>query len=114
MALLDLHPQIEKLERDLGIDEDVLARALDVNVRTVARWHGEGRIPRGETRRRFDELLELRDQLVAMFPSREVIHEWMNSPSLYLGGFTPTDALKLGAIHRARADLNALAAGIYL
>ncbi len=38
----------------------------------------------------------------------------MNSPSMYLGGFTPTDALKAGRIDRVHADLDGIAGGIYL
>ncbi len=114
MALLDLQPRIAELEKDLGISREILAQALEVNPRTVTRWHDEGRLPGGENRKRFNQMWDLREMLCAMFPNREVIHGWMNSPSMYLGGLTPTDALKAGRIDRVRADLDGIAGGIYL
>lgn len=114
MALLDLQPRVAELERDLGISREILAQALEVNPRTVTRWQDEGRLPAGDNRKHFNQLWDLRETLCAMFPDREAIHEWMNSPSTYLGGFTPTDALKTGRIDRVRADLDGIAGGIYL
>jgi hypothetical protein len=49
-----------------------------------------------------------------MFGSAEAAHEWLRAGSLYPGGFTPEEALKAGRLDRVRADLDGLAAGVYL
>ena len=114
VGILDCGPIIESLERDLGISADTIARALDVDRRTVERWRANRSVPQGRTRQRLAELVELRDHLLAMFPSPESAREWLQADSLYLGGFTPVEALKAGRLDRVRADLDGLAAGVYL
>ncbi|HLH73202.1 MAG TPA: antitoxin Xre/MbcA/ParS toxin-binding domain-containing protein [Chloroflexota bacterium] len=49
-----------------------------------------------------------------MFNTPEAVQEWLCAPSLYLGGFSPAEALKAGRLDRVRADLDGLAAGVYL
>ena len=44
----------------------------------------------------------------------EAVQEWLRASSRYLGGFTPEEALKAGRLDRVRADLDGLAAGVYL
>jgi hypothetical protein len=114
LSVLSCGPIIEALERDLGVPSDVIARTLDVDRRTVERWRSDQSVPQGRTRERLGELVALRDQLLAMFESPDVVHSWLRAPSLYLGGFTPEEALKAGRLDRVRADLDGLAAGVYL
>ncbi len=113
-GILNCGPIIEGLERDLGISTETIARALDVDRRTVEPWRANQSVPQGKTRQRLGELVELRDRLLAMFPSPERAREWLQADSLYLGGFTPFEALKAGRLDRVRADLDGLDAGAYL
>ena len=113
-SILDCGPLIEGLERDLGISTETIARALDVDRRTVERWRANQSVPQGKTRERLGALLALRDGLLAMFGTPEGAQEWLRARSLYLGGFTPVEALKAGRLDRVRADLDGLAAGVYL
>jgi transcriptional regulator with XRE-family HTH domain len=102
------------LQRDLDISIETIAQALDVDRRTVERWRSNRSVPQGKTRERLGELIELRDHMLRLLGTREATHEWLRSSSRYLGGFTPEEALKAGRLDRVRADLDGLAAGIYL
>ena len=113
-SMLDCGPLIEGLERDLGISSETIARALDVDRRTVERWRANQSVPQGKTRQRLGDLLELRERLLAMFGTPKAAQEWLRASSLYLGDFTPLEALKAGRLDRVRGDLDGLAAGVYL
>lgn len=114
MSILNYGNLIEDIENDLGISLVTIAQALEVDRRTVERWHANQSVPQGKTRERLAELVELRTYMLRLLGSPGSAHEWMNSPSTYLGGFTPAEALKAGRIDRVRADLDGIAAGIYL
>lgn len=114
VGILSGEPIIRGLERDLGLSSEVIARAPDVDRRTVARWRANRTVPQGMTRERLGELVALRDQLLRMLGSPEAAQEWLAAPSLYLGGFTPLEALRTGRLDRVRADLDGLAAAVYL
>jgi uncharacterized protein (DUF2384 family) len=112
--VLSCGPIIDELERDLGISPETIALAVDVNQRTVERWRANDSVPQGRTRERLADLVELRDMLLRMFGTAEAARDWLRAQSRYLGGFTPLEALRAGRIDRVRADLDGLAAGIYL
>jgi hypothetical protein len=113
-GILNCGPLIEGLARDLGISFETIALALDVDRRTVDRWRANQTVPQGRTRERLSELVGLRDQLLRMFGTPEAAQEWLRASSRYLGGFTPEEALKAGRLDRLRADLDGLAAGVYV
>jgi hypothetical protein len=48
------------------------------------------------------------------FTAWEGARDWLASPSRYLGGFTPLEAIRAGRVDRARQALMALSAGVYL
>ena len=114
VSILNCRPLIEGLERVLGLSAETVARALDVDRRTVDRWRANRSVPQGKTRQHLAELVGLRDRLLAMFGTPEGAQEWLQARSRYLGGFTPEEALKAGRLDRVRADLEGLAAGVYL
>ena len=113
-SILDCGRIIEGLERDLGISLETIAQALDVDRRTVERWRANQSVPQGRTRQRLAEFVGLRDRLLRMFGTEQAAQEWLRASSLYLGGFTPQEALKAGRLDRVSADLDGLAAGVYL
>lgn len=113
-VLLSCRPIVEGLAQDLGISIDTIALALNVDRRTVERWRNDQSTPQGKTRERLSELMALRDLLVRMFEAPEAARKWLRTRSRYLGGFTPEEILKAGRPDRVRADLEGLAAGIYL
>lgn len=113
-TVLDCGPLIVALERDLGVPLETIALALDVDRRTVERWRANQSVPQGKTRERLKGLVALRDRLLEMFGTYEAARDWLGARSRYLGGFTPAEALKAGRVDRVRADLDGLAAGVYL
>ncbi len=113
-SILSCRPLIEGLERDLGLSPDIIARALDVDRRTVERWKANETVPQGKTRTRLAQLVDLREQLLKMFASVETARAWIRDRSPYLGGFIREEALKAGRVDRVRADLDGLAAGVFL
>ena len=113
-VLLSYRPIVEGLQRDLGVSTDTIALALDVDSRTVDRWRADQSVPQGQTRDRLKDLIALRDLLVSMFETPDAAQRWLRTQSRYLGGFTPEEILKAGRPDRVRADLEGLAAGVYL
>jgi uncharacterized protein (DUF2384 family) len=114
VGILSCGPLIEGIERDLGITVETIALALGVDRRTVERWRANQSVPQGKSRERLAELIALRDHVLRMFGTPERAQEWLRARSRYLGGFTPEEALKTGHADRVRADLDGLAAGVYL
>ena len=104
----------KRVETELGLSARDLASALDVDRRTLERWIASDTYPRRETRRRVAILLRLLDRLGDTFTDSEMVREWLNGPSRYLGGMRPIDALRAGRIDRVDAALGALDAGIFL
>lgn len=113
MAPFDIAPRLADLERDLGFSDEALAFVLGINPRTVNRWHRNGTLPRDRARRQLEELWALRTRMLEMFSGAEQAQEWLSAQSMYLGWLTPAEVLRTGRIDRVRADLDALAAGIY-
>jgi hypothetical protein len=114
VGILNCGPLVEGLQRDLDISIETIAQALEVDRRTVERWRSNQSVPQGRTRERLGELIALRDYMLRFLGSPEAAQDWLRASSRYLGGFTPEEALKAGRIDRVRADLDGLAAGIYL
>src|SRR5579871_3803192 len=98
VGILSCGPLIVGLERDLGVSAEIIARALDVDRRTVERWRMNQTVPQGATRQRLAELIDLRDRLLRIFGTALIVQEWLNSASQYLGGFTPLEALRAGRL----------------
>lgn len=114
ITILNCGPVIQGLERDLGISVETIALALGVDRRTVERWRANQSVPQGKTRERLAHLVALRDRLLRIVGTPDRAREWLRASSRYLGGFTPEEALKAGHVDRVRADLDGLAAGVYV
>lgn len=106
--IVDLAPKIEELERDFQLSSEALALILEVNPRTVARWHN-GTTPERRALRRLDVRWSLRSRALEMFSNREEIWQWLHAQSAYLGWLTPAEVLRAGRIDRMHSDLDGLA-----
>jgi uncharacterized protein (DUF2384 family) len=104
---------IVELERAFGLARDDMARALDVNVRTVERWRKGTAIPQRLARERLAVLLKLRDRLNDTFSTEDMAREWLHRPNRYLRGLTPADALRVGRPDRVDGALEVIDAGVY-
>lgn len=105
---------VEQLLEDLGLSRREMAEALDATPRTLERWRSGGTYPQVETRRRLAALLALDDRLKDTFAEREAVRAWITTPSRYLGGLTPAEAVRVGRVDRVEAALEALDSGVFL
>jgi len=115
-TLLDLtpHQALSVLEEGLGLSEDELAGALGSSRRTLQRWRGGSAYPQHATRQRLTALLELYQRARETFDGPDAVRLWFQSPSRYLGGITPAEAVRIGRPERAEAALEALRSGAFL
>ena len=105
---------VRALQADLGLTTIDLQVVLETTPRHIERWANDQAYPQTKARQRLAELMEFHRHLSDMFSTWEGARDWLNSPSRYLGGFTPLEALRAGRVDRARQALLALSAGVYL
>jgi len=115
-AVLDITPRraLDTLEKALGIPEEELAQALNSNRRTLQRWRAGTAHPQQLARQRLVELLRLQQRVRETFEGRDAVRRWFHSPSCYLGGMTPAEAIRVGRLDRVEAALEALDSGVFL
>jgi len=114
--VLDVTPAhaIEQLQREFGLSVQELAGALDASPRTIERWRKSETYPQHETRQRLASLIALDRRLHETFEGAEAIRGWLHLPNRYLGGLTPSDAIRVGRFDRVDAALEALESGIFV
>ncbi len=105
---------VEQLVDQLDLTPADVARSLNVDVRTLARWRSGTTYPQHEGRERLAALLALNHRLRESFQSIEAARQWLRDPSRYLGGLTPVEALRAGRTDRVEAALEALDSGVFL
>jgi ribosome-binding protein aMBF1 (putative translation factor) len=114
MPVLDLHAALDALSENLGLSTDDLARVVGASGATVKRWRTGSHLPQGESRKRLNDLWDLKERLEGSFESAADVRSWLNARSRYLGDFTPREALLLGRVDRVNAALEALDSGVFL
>jgi hypothetical protein len=87
---------------------------LDTTARHIERWARDEAYPQTRSRQRLAELMTFHEHLGAIFTAWEGARDWLNTPSRYLAGLTPLEAMRAGRTDRAREALLALSAGVYL
>jgi Protein of unknown function (DUF2384). len=105
---------LDTLEKSLGIRDEELAQALNSNRRTLQRWRAGTADPQRRVRQRLAELLRLQERVRGTFKSRGTVRRWFHSESRYLGGITPSEAIRVGRLDRVVAALEALDCGTFL
>jgi putative toxin-antitoxin system antitoxin component (TIGR02293 family) len=106
---------VEKLEHArsaIELDPAEIARALEANPRTVARWlHGETE-PRPDARERLLELIAVLELLSGVL-NAEAAHDWLFTPNPALDHHKPVDLLREREYRRVLGAIDALAEGVY-
>ena len=105
---------VRALQGDLGLTVTDLQVVLKTTPRHIERWANDQAYPQTKARQRLAELMAFHRHLSEMFTSWEGARDWLASPSRYLAGFSPLEAMRAGRIDRARESLMALSAGVYL
>ena len=115
-ALLERTPRqaLAALEEGIGLSEDELAQALGTSRRTLQRWRTGTAYPQQAMRQRLAELLQLYERIRETFEGPDAPRVWFHSPSRYMGGVTPAEAVRVGRLDRAVAALEALDSGVFL
>jgi hypothetical protein len=99
---------------ELGLTDRDLRGALDTDQRTLGRWLAGDSIPQREARGRLASLMHLYERLTGTFDDLEVVREWLDSPSRYLGRMKPVDAIRAGCFAEAEAALEAFKSGGFI
>jgi hypothetical protein len=105
---------VRALQDDLGLSATDLQVVLDTTPRHIERWSSDQAYPQTKARQRLAELMEFHRHLSALFSDWDGARDWLSTPSRYLGGFTPLEAMRAGRVDRAREALMALSSGVYL
>ena len=115
-VLLEKTPRqaLDALEEGMGLSEEALAQALGTSRRTLQRWRGGTAYPQQPARRRLAALLELLGRVQETFKGTETPRRWFHTPSRYLAGITPAEAIRVGRLDRVEADLESLHSGAFL
>ena len=114
-ALLERTPRqaLDALEEGMGLSEDELAQALGTSRRTLQRWRTGAAYPQQAMRKQLSSLLELLERVQETFEGTEAPRHWFESPSHYLGGISPAEAVRVGRADKADLALEALHSGIF-
>jgi hypothetical protein len=111
---------VSQLIEDLGLEHRDLRVIFDIEQRSLDKWISGEVLPQKAARRRLNELHHLQGHLGETFNSWEGARAWLRSPSRYLAGLTPLQALRAGdiehasSVERVEEALEALDAGVFL
>jgi putative toxin-antitoxin system antitoxin component (TIGR02293 family) len=109
----DLASRLEQASEQLEFDQSDLARVLDTNPRTVARWLHRQASPRPDSRERVLELLAVLDQLSGVLQAHAA-HDWLFSPNPMLDHYKPVDLLREGEYRRVLGAIDAMGEGVFV
>ncbi len=109
----DLAERLEQASDRLELDQADLARVLDTNPRTVARWLQKQASPRPDSRERVLELLAVLEQLSGVLQP-QAAHDWLFSPNPMLDHYKPVDLLREGEYRRVLGAIDAIAEGVFV
>ena len=109
----DLADRLGQASKRAELDQADLARALDTNRRTIARWLHRESSPRPDTRERVLELLAVLNCLADVLRP-EAAHDWLFSPNPLLDHHKPVELLRDGEYRRVLGAIDAIAEGVFL
>ncbi|CAN5689288.1 DUF2384 domain-containing protein [soil metagenome] len=96
-----------------SIDAAGVARILDKDPKTVARWLREENIPRWDTREQLLTLDVVLERLVEIVPA-ESAQEWLFTPVPGLDYHRPVDLVRSGEYRRVLALIDAIGEGVFV
>lgn len=109
----DLAGRLGQASEQVELDQSDLARVLDTNPRTIARWLHRQASPRPDSRERVLELLAVLDQLSGVLQAHAA-HDWLFSPNPMLDHHKPVDLLREGEYRTVLGAIDALAEGVFV
>jgi putative toxin-antitoxin system antitoxin component (TIGR02293 family) len=109
----DLATRLEQASGRVELDQADLARVLDTNPRTIARWLHKEASPRPDSRERVLELIAVLEQLSGVLRA-QAAHDWLFSPNQLLDHYKPVDLLREGDYRRVLGAIDAIAEGVFV
>lgn len=109
----DLAGRLGQASGQVELDQRDLARVLDTNPRTIARWLHRQASPRPDSRERVLELLAVLDQLSGVLQDHAA-HDWLFSPNPMLDHHKPVDLLREGEYRQVLGAIDAMAEGVFV
>lgn len=109
----DLASRLGEASERVELDQADLARVLDTNPRTVARWLHRQASPRPDSRERVLELLAVLEQLSGVLEA-QAAHDWLFSPNQLLDHYKPVDLLREGEYRQILGAIDAMAEGVFV
>jgi putative toxin-antitoxin system antitoxin component (TIGR02293 family) len=95
------------------LDQSDIARVLDTNPRTVARWLQRASAPRPDARERLLELLAVLEELSEVLRP-QAAHDWLFTPNPLLDHYKPVDLLRDGKPRPVLGAIDAMAEGVFV
>ncbi len=108
----DLAERLGNVSHRVGLDQADLARVLDMNPRTIARWLGRESQPRPQPRERLLELIAVLEQLAGVLKP-DAAHDWLFTPNPTLDHHKPVEFLRASDGRRVLGAIDGLAEGVF-
>jgi putative toxin-antitoxin system antitoxin component (TIGR02293 family) len=108
----DLVERLGQVSARVALDQADLARVLETNPRTVARWLHREASPRPDARERLLELIAVLEQLSGVLQPAAA-HDWLFSPNPQLDHHKPVELLRDGRYRQVLGAIDAMAEGVF-
>ena len=99
---------VNALRQDLGVSQELMARLLDVSLRTLSRLEGSTEPPKPP--RALGELSRLTEGLLSII-RRESLASWIDRPNQAFGGLKPIEVIERGEVDRIWKMIHQVGAG---
>jgi putative toxin-antitoxin system antitoxin component (TIGR02293 family) len=108
-----LAERLQRVAAMAELDGSDLARVLEANPRTVARWLNQEVEPRAQARERLLEVIAVLEHLSKTLKPGAA-HDWLFTPNPALEYYKPVDLLRRGDFRRVLGAIDALAEGVFV
>lgn len=105
--------RLEEAASSTALDPADIARVLETNPRTVARWMKDVSTPRREARERLLEVIAVLERLSGVLRP-EAAHDWLFTPNPDLDNHKPVELLQRGDFRTVLGITDALAEGVFV
>lgn len=111
--LLDLAARLDTAAAKADLDQIDIARVMDTNPRTVARWMQRKAAPRPSARERILELVAVLEHLSDVLQPQPA-HDWLFTPNPLMDHYKPVDLLRTGESRKVLGAIDALAENVFV
>ena len=111
--MLDLATRLDTAAAKADLDQVDIARVMDTNPRTVARWMQRKAAPRPSARERILELVAVLEHLSDVLQPQPA-HDWLFTPNPLMDHYKPVDLLRAGESRKVLGAIDALAENVFV